>query len=314
MTSSRTRVSVIIPTYNRADLLPSAIDSVLAQVYEHVEIIVVDDGSTDHTPDVLRQYGTKVRTIRQANAGASAARNHGIRISQGEIVAFLDSDDTWLPVKLARQISILDRAGSRVPCCVCNMKLAYADGRTGTSFDLSLIKPRLEEGLWTNALQVLATRFVLFNQCVAVRRSELQALGGFDERYAYMEDYDLALRLAMRGPWCYVASPLAVWNEGTVGSLTTRAAGEHTKLQRTIFDIRQKVSALAEREGCDGGRVRQLAFEVRRQQVRLMAAKLSDGSSGTQRLCGWWLSAIERLVDKIYTNSPIYPAMKVAAL
>jgi len=103
------RVSVVIPTFNRARLVGLTIDSVLAQSYRDMEIIVVDDGSTDDTPQVLAKYGDRIRAIRQPNGGMNAARNAGIAQARGEYLALLDSDDLWLPFKTALQVELLDR-------------------------------------------------------------------------------------------------------------------------------------------------------------------------------------------------------------
>jgi glycosyltransferase involved in cell wall biosynthesis len=99
------RVSIVIPTYNRAWTLAEAIDSVLGQTFASFEIIVVDDGSTDGTARLLQRYGSAVRVLRQINQGVSAARNAGIRSARGELIALLDSDDLWRPEKLARQVA-----------------------------------------------------------------------------------------------------------------------------------------------------------------------------------------------------------------
>jgi glycosyltransferase involved in cell wall biosynthesis len=307
-------ISVIIPTYNRASCLSRAIDSVLAQSYRTLELIVVDDGSTDDTPAVLARYGNRIRSIRQANGGASKARNAGIAASRGSIVSFLDSDDSWLPTKLEKQVALMARVGETSPCCLSNITLAYSNGEQGTSFELSLIKPALTEGLWTNVLPVLATRFILFNQAVAVRRSALERLGGFDENFSYMEDYDLALRLALLGPWCYVAEPLVVWNEGSAGSLTKRAERERVELQKTIFGIHQKICGAAEAFGCDSQQRRQLGFELFRNRVKLVATSLSHGPSRVGRLSGTALHRLESLLDSLYTHSPWYPTMEVASV
>src|SRR5258708_4266873 len=108
-------VSVIIPTYNRAALISKTIENVFQQIYQDIEIIVVNDGSTDDTLEKLASFGEKIRVISQANAGPSAARNRGVEVAEGEIIAFQDSDDSWMPSKLERQVALLNRAGADVP-------------------------------------------------------------------------------------------------------------------------------------------------------------------------------------------------------
>ena len=103
-------VSVIIPTYNRAQYICEAVDSVLAQTYRNIEVIVVDDGSTDNTEEILRQYDSKIKYVFQNNAGPSAARNNGIKQARGDLLAFLDSDDIWLPEKLERQVQLMKQS------------------------------------------------------------------------------------------------------------------------------------------------------------------------------------------------------------
>ena len=107
------KVSVIIPTYNRAEYLPDAIDSVLAQTFRDFEVIIIDDGSTDNTREIIEKYIKRypqiIRPFYQMNSGASVARNKGIEEARGEYIAFLDSDDVWLSKKLERQVSVLER-------------------------------------------------------------------------------------------------------------------------------------------------------------------------------------------------------------
>lgn len=103
---SQPLISTIVATYNRRDYLPETIDSILAQDYEPQEIIVIDDGSTDDTKAVLEQYGERLLYIFQENQGVNAARNHGVRAARGEFLAFLDSDDLWVPEKLAQQMAV----------------------------------------------------------------------------------------------------------------------------------------------------------------------------------------------------------------
>src|SRR5262245_25869062 len=108
-------VSVVIPTYNRADLVGRAIDSVLGQTYSNIEVIVVEDSSTADTQARLSRYGNRIQVLTQKNSGPSVARNHGIAAARGEIIAFLDSDDYWLSTKLARQVDLLEKAGPSIP-------------------------------------------------------------------------------------------------------------------------------------------------------------------------------------------------------
>ena len=205
-------VSAIIPTYNRAHIICEAVDSILGQSYTNLEIIVVDDGSKDDTLERLQHYGDRVRIVTQQNAGPSIARNRGIAIARGDLIAFLDSDDLWLPTKIERQVNLLQKTGPSTPCCLCNITMRWSD-REFSSFDIAWLNPGVEEGVWLNVDEVLATRFVLFNQGIIIRREVLEKTGGFDENLRFMEDYDLPLRLSREGPWAFIREPLVLWRE-----------------------------------------------------------------------------------------------------
>lgn len=208
-------VSVVIPTYNRANTITRAVDSVLSQTWKAIEVIVVDDGSTDETPKVLAKYGDKIRFLRRANGGPSAARNTGIKAATGEIIAFLDSDDEWLPSKIEKQALLLQRTASAgVVCCVCNSQMVFSS-KSLTSFEISRLKPGRSEGIWTNPAEILIDRFLLFNQAAAIRREALVEAGHFREDlpFGLNDDYDLALRLSLVGPWAFIADPLVIWHE-----------------------------------------------------------------------------------------------------
>jgi glycosyltransferase involved in cell wall biosynthesis len=115
-----TKVTVIIPTFNRASTILDAVQSVVNQTYAPTEIIVVDDGSTDDTIEKLGVFSSCITLLRQQNAGPSVARNQGVQAASGEILTFLDSDDTWLPEKLERQVALMNGYGEGIVCCVCN--------------------------------------------------------------------------------------------------------------------------------------------------------------------------------------------------
>ena len=201
-------VSVIIPAYNREDTIARCIDSVLTQTHKPLEVIIVDDGSTDQTVKVIQRYGERVTLICQPNGGPSAARNTGAALAKGEIISFLDSDDTWKPEKLARQVMLMVKGGKRVPCCICNANIILPDGSSKTSFNISQVDSELTEGYWVNPASVIATRFLLFNQVVSIRRDVFDSIGGFNESMRLLEDHDLAFRLALIGPWGFIQDVL----------------------------------------------------------------------------------------------------------
>ena len=192
---ARPVVSVVIPTYNRAHLVGRAIQSVLRQTYSDFELIVVDDGSTDNTVEVVEAYqDPRIRLIRLArNYGVSRARNEGIQAARGEWVAFLDNDDEWLPRKLELQMARFRETDDP------RITVVYGRGyrRYGESAELKLPPPRVffEGDVFDHLLGSWspgASGFV-------VRRSSLLGVGGFDEELAGSEDWDLWLRLAKAG-------------------------------------------------------------------------------------------------------------------
>jgi glycosyltransferase involved in cell wall biosynthesis len=300
-------VSVVIPTYNRAELVCRAIDNVFQQTYSDIEIIVVDDGSTDDTQSRLRQYGSRIRVIAQANTGAPIARNRGAAAARGEIIAFQDSDDSWKPSKLERQVALLANCPKSVPCCLCNVAMGILDGREQTSFSYSLIQPQYEQGLWTNVAEVLATRFVLFNQAAAIRRDAFEKLGGFAEDLKYLEDYDLPLRLALEGPWAYIAEPLVNYQQGTPGSFSSQASRDPIVLKECAVRIFERILAQVDD---DGQRVRlrtQLKRRLRMIRRELVAAKLTSDSSLGQRAIGRCLLTADHYGRAAFRRSPWFP-------
>jgi glycosyltransferase involved in cell wall biosynthesis len=128
-------VTVIIPTYNYGRFVADAIASVLAQTYAVFEIVVVDDGSTDETEEVVKTFGERVRYIKQQNAGVSAARNAGIEVSSGDLIAFLDADDTWLPEKIEKQVAKFAE-DAEIGLVHCGMR--EFDDHTGETIELHL--------------------------------------------------------------------------------------------------------------------------------------------------------------------------------
>jgi glycosyltransferase involved in cell wall biosynthesis len=208
-------VSAIIPTYNRSAVLPRALDSVLAQTRPPDEVIVIDDGSTDDTADMLRQryaglFGERLRYVRQPNAGVSSARNHGMRLARGDFFAFLDSDDTWLPDKTQRQADWLAEHPDH-GMVLCDVE------RTDDALqriDVFHRRDVIPTDGWV-------LRWLLHNPALApvsamMRREVFEDVGGFDERLRTAEDIEYHLRIAAR------------WRIGVVDEILASAVrGQH---------------------------------------------------------------------------------------
>lgn len=198
-------VSVIIPTYNRAKHISKAIDSVLAQTYKSYEIIVIDDGSTDDTRQVLASYEGRIKYIYQENSGHAPARNTGIRAATGKWVAFLDSDDTWLPEKLSKQIEILISSNAKV----CYTNVIWNSGEENIpsenhKFESKVFEEPFELLFFRSGHKVLST--------LVVDRNILCRVGCFDERLKRHVDVRLCLRLAFETSFAYIDEPLAVFD------------------------------------------------------------------------------------------------------
>jgi len=198
------RVSVVIPVFNAAPLVASALRSVFAQTFTDFEVIVVDDGSEDHEAltAAIAEFSGRVRCIRQANGGPAMARNTGIAASTGELVAFLDADDEWLPEKLARQVAYFDRYPETG---LLHTAVVHGTRHGGASEGppRSAFCPLYHTDFFINTLTVMMPRRVL------------EQVGGFDERREiHVEDWDLWLRTAARHPIGYISTPLAHHRRG----------------------------------------------------------------------------------------------------
>lgn len=199
MIAPRPKVTIIVPSYNCDRFLPDALNSVLRQTYQDYEVIVIDDGSTDRTPQVLQAYcqsmGDRLRVVRQQNQGVAAARNHGIELAQGEWIAFLDADDIFLPGKLAAQMQIAESYGQTEP----NLGMIHsgwyrvdAEGKILMAVEPWQQVPQLDLEHWLRWKPVLPSAMLF-------RRQWLERVGGFDRRFPPAEDTDLVLRLALLG-------------------------------------------------------------------------------------------------------------------
>lgn len=215
----------MIPTFNRQKWVGAAIESVLSQSFKPAEVIVVDDGSSDDTEALVRNY--PVEYVRQANRGPSAARNHGVKLSTGNWLAFLDSDDQWLPSKLEQQIMGLEqqrevslvytgerwiRNGKRVNPCKHHQK--HSGWIYPECLKLCLISP----------------------SSVMMRRELFLEMGGFEESYWTAEDYDLWLKITSRYPVLFLDEELII-----------KYGGHEDQLSRTVAIDVNRVKALENR-------------------------------------------------------------------
>jgi glycosyltransferase involved in cell wall biosynthesis len=194
-------VSVIIPTYNSAHYLPTTIDSVLAQTVKNIEILVVDDGSTDNTAEVLNGYdGARVRYLPKQNGGVSTARNHGIENAAGKYVAFLDADDIWHPQKLEKQLKAL---GDRPDC-----QASYTSLRKVTDDlePLGVIEVQRNDSLIEDLL--LVGNVVGSPSSIICLRRLFEKTGGFDPLLSQCADWDMWIRLAIETDFAQVREPL----------------------------------------------------------------------------------------------------------
>ena len=193
-------VSVIIPTYNAADYLPDALQSVRRQEYAPLEIIVVDDGSTDATPQLIAGRGSNVSYVRQDNRGPAAARNRGLQEARGEVIAFLDADDVWPDGTLARQID----------CLLARPEAAVALGRTA-------LMGAADAESW----------FVPLLGSAVFRRDVFDRVGRFDETLRYSEDHDWFLRAREAGIAIAATDAITLHYRDRPHSLTSRPDRPH---------------------------------------------------------------------------------------
>lgn len=198
---SEPRVSVVIPAYNVEGKVEETIEAVAAQTYRDFELIVVDDGSTDTTPAVLERCAAKwpwMSWLRQDNAGASVARNAGVKHARGEYIALLDADDLWLPEKLAEQMPLFDLAPT--PDVVYADKMDFPDAlRHG---DRTLFQQKPPARGWILP-QYFMGNFILTSSAV-VRKAAYNAVAGFDPDLRFVEDVDFFMRLAEHHRFDYV--------------------------------------------------------------------------------------------------------------
>lgn len=218
-------ISVVIPTYNRAHMVCEAIDSVLAQDYAPFELIVVDDGSTDDTPDRIGAYGDRIRVLTQENKGVSAARNAGIHMAQGDFLAFLDSDDLWEKQKLSCQ---MDFFKAHPHMLICQSEEIWI--RKGKRVNPMNKHKKLSGMLFEPYLHLC----LISPSAVMIKRELLETVGLFDESLPACEDYDLWLRIACRYPMFTTCARHVIKKGGHSGQLSSAPGLDKYRIQSMV--------------------------------------------------------------------------------
>ena len=259
-------VSIIIPTYNRAGYLKEAIDSVLEQTYQDFELLIVDDGSTDHTQRLVEGYAGRVSYFFQDNRGVSSARNLGIRASKGEFIALLDSDDLWLPQKLEQQIETME---AEPTLQLCHTEEIWI--RRGVRVNQKKKHQKYGGYIFPYCLPLC----VISPSSVMIRRTLFDEIGLFDENLPTCEDYDLWLRICCHYPVHYIATALIVKRGGHDDQLSRK----HWGIDR--FRVKALIKLL-ENETLTEEQVLQSRGELRRK-----CEILANGSLKRQKMEEW---------------------------
>lgn len=225
----KVKVSVIIPTYNSAKYVTEAIDSVLEQTYENIEVFVIDDGSTDTTKEVLQKYGDAIHYLYKENGGASSARNYGIENATGKYIAFLDADDIWMPEKVEKQVALMESDEDIGLCYVSTQRVSENLEFTG------VIEAKEFED-YCEAL--LLNSNIVSGSCssVMVRRDVVSQTEGFDERLGTCGDWEYWLRLSLVTKFAPLREELAKYRD-VEGSMSSNPYVSKDCVSRALNDF-----------------------------------------------------------------------------
>ena len=207
--------STVIPVFNRAQLIPATLDSVLAQEFNDQEVIVIDDGSTDHTASTLALYSDRVRVVRQTNSGPAVARNRGIEIADGQYITILDSDDLWFPWTLATYAEAIRRFDN--PAFVAGSPQVFSH-----EDELRAVQRAPFAAKYFPDYLASSDRWRWFSASSFVLRADaVRAVGGFSDAWINADDADLALRLGLAPGFVHLQAPATFAYREHAGSLKT---------------------------------------------------------------------------------------------
>lgn len=228
-------VSVIIPTFNRAEVVSRAVNSVLNQTFKDFECIVVDDGSTDETGSVLCGFADKIKVVKTENRGVSAARNTGAKLAKGKYIAFLDSDDEWRPQKLQKQLDFMQKNGFRIT------QTDETWVRNGKFVNKSAKYIRPSGDIFYNCLEVCAVT----PSSVMMEKTLFFEYGGFDETIPVCEDYDLWLKMSLKEKFGLIDEPLIIKYGGNANQLSNSACLDKYRIV-SLFNMLHENAALSD--------------------------------------------------------------------
>jgi glycosyltransferase involved in cell wall biosynthesis len=277
-------VSVVMAAKNYARFLPAAVESVLAQTFADWELVVVDDGSTDHTPRAIRPFlaDRRVRYFRSDRLGQPRAKNLGAGLARGEFIAYLDADDAWKPTKLEKQLALL-RDRPAVGVCFCRRSLIDEQGNPLPGQDPPAPRGRVLQDIFLR-------NFVCFSS-VVVRRQVFEHVGGFDPEWDLSIDYDLWLRAARHYEFDYVDEELVLYRTG------------HGNLSKRLADRVATADAIMTRALFRRGLADELPPEV-----------IGEGYASTYRSLGYTLRNTEPLTAaRWYLRALAWPGRRAAA-
>ncbi len=262
MPSSWPLISVIIPAYNCETTIQTALESVLCQTYPNLEIIAIDDGSTDGTRAVIQRLSDqRLRLISQTNAGVSASRNLGIQCSKGELIAFLDADDLWVPTKLTAQFKALQ---ARPAAAVAYSWTDHIDSSG------HLLRAGLRCCHTGNVYQsLLLANFLESGSNPLIYRSALETVGGFDPELSHAEDWDMWLRLAQLYEFVVVPEPQVLYRMSSESASCNFQQHEISTLKMLEKTFRGASSTVKSR--CLAQFYRYLTFKVLETPLRTVA-------------------------------------------
>lgn len=266
---------MVIPTYNRGSLLRKAVQSVLQQTCPVLEIIIVDDGSADDTAAVVErlreQSGIpdRILYIFQQNRGKSAALNAGLRLVHGKWIAFLDSDDQWLPTKLESQMYALQECRPHCEACFTDSQYINNPQLQTTAFQRAGMVLNDERGVITDRARYIASPYGIFMQTLLVEAHTMRNVGGFAEDLRIRQDIDIIFRIFLETPLCYVNKPLVLIDrtpnrsEGLIETWTEKNERDFSAQQR-MYEKWLRLSETLGRDAQDNARKRLAGFHSTR--------------------------------------------------